>query len=210
MYRIVLINFLFIFFINCNKKKESLPFYNSSSFTPFFISNSMEIEKKIHHKIRDFEFTDQNNNNVSQRDIEGKVHIANFMFTECTNICPIMTSNLKLIEEFFINDNRLKILSFSVTPWIDSISRLKSYEESYDIKSKNWHFLTGKKNRIYDLARKSYFVEREIGFSKDSSDFLHTEHVILVDQNKRIRGIYNSTLQLDIEQLKNDIIVLLN
>ena len=97
MYRIVLINFLFIFFINCNKKKESLPFYNSSSFTPIFISNSMEIEKKIHHKIRDFEFTDQNNNNVSHRDIEGKVHIANFMFTECTNICPIMTRDRKSV-----------------------------------------------------------------------------------------------------------------
>ena len=102
----------------------------------------------------------------------------------------------------------MKILSFSVTPWIDDSKKLLDYASFYQIKSNNWHFLTGDKSKIYDLARRSYFAEEDFGFTKDSTDFLHTEHFILVDQNKKIRGIYNGTLRLEAEQLVKDIAVL--
>ena len=92
-------------------------------------------------------------------------------------------------------------MSFSVTPWIDNSKKLLDYATFYQITSNNWHFLTGDKSKIYDLARKFYFAEEDFGFTKDSTDFLHTEHFILVDQNKKIRGIYNGTLQLEVEQL---------
>jgi protein SCO1 len=85
---------------------------------------------------------------------------------------------------------------------------LNLYKKGNDITNKNWHFLTGNKADIYQLARQSYFAEEEIGYNKDSTEFLHTEHFILVDKKKRIRGIYNGTLALEMQQLITDIRVL--
>ena len=116
-----------------------------------------------------------------------------------------MTTNMTEIEKAFKDDSTVQIVSFTVTPWIDNPDLLKRYKEEYTMNSSNWNFLTGNKNKIYDLARKSYFAEEEIGFTKDSTDFLHTEHFILVDKKLRIRGVYNGTLRLEVEQLIKDI-----
>jgi protein SCO1/2 len=97
------------------------------------------------------------------------------------------------------------LLSYSVTPWLDKPYVLKNYKQKNSITNSNWHFLTGDRARIYKLARQSYFAEENIGFSKDSSDFLHTEHVMLVDKTGRIRGVYNGTLILEMQQLAEDI-----
>ena len=102
------------------------------------------------------------------------------------------------------------MLSFSVTPWMDSIPALRSFAESYSIEAKNWHLLTGEKSEIYRLARRSYFAEKDLGFTKDSTEFLHTEHVVLVDPQLRLRGVYNATLKQDILQLQRDVAQLLN
>ena len=138
-------------------------------------------------------------------------------YFECPMLCTLVLNGLaESLKNLTLNaGDEFQVITIDINPNEKTLfanQKKKNYIKGFGLENikDDWHFLTGKKNRIYDLARKSYFVEREIGFSKDSSDFLHTEHVILVDQNKRIRGIYNSTLQLDIEQLKNDIIVLLN
>ena len=186
-------------------EKETLPYYNSSDFTPIFIKNEVEIMQKIPHYIADFTFFNQNGISISQQDIEGKIHVANFMFTTCGSICPSMTKNLRTVSKQFNRTDSVILLSFTVTPWVDSIAKLKSYKELYEIDNPNWHFLTGNTSEIYNLARQSYFAEEEIGFNKDSTDFLHTEHFLLVDENKRIRGIYNGTLQLEMLQLSKDI-----
>jgi len=212
MSRIVflLINiFPFIFITGCSTNNTSIPFYNSPDFTPYFLSNG-EVEEIISHKISDFSFINQNEKTITNKEIEGKIHIANFMFTSCTSICPDMTGNMKLIEKAFSNDPRVVILSYSVTPWIDTPDKLADYVEFNDIKTNNWHFLTGSKNEIYSLARESYFAEETMGFSKDSTDFLHTEYFILVDRDKRIRGIYNGTLMLEALQVVEDISALLD
>ena len=197
-------------FLGCFDKSEVLPYYKTPDFMPHFISNKEEAHEEINHTVADFKAFDQNNLIITHGHIEGKVHVANFMFTRCTSICPIMTNHLKIIEKAYFNHKEVSILSFSVTPWSDSIAVLKSFANSYGIKSKNWHFLSGKTEEIYELARKSYFAEKELGFTKDSTDFLHTEHVLLVDKTKRIRGIYNATLKLDMKQLKEDISNLLD
>ncbi|HSH66813.1 MAG TPA: SCO family protein, partial [Bacteroidia bacterium] len=137
--------------------------------------------------------------------IEGKIHVANFIFTSCGSICPIMTRNMKIISDSMRNDPEIILLSYSVTPWIDKPYVLKQFKAENGIENPNWHFLTGSKSDIYTLARKSYFAEEDLGFTKDSSEFLHTEHFILVDKNKRIRGIYNGTLSLEMYQLMEDI-----
>ena len=116
-----------------------------------------------------------------------------------------MTTNMVEVERKFENHDDVNLVSFTVTPWIDSPDVLKRYKEEFTLNSKNWHFLTGKKSELYSLARKSYFAEEEIGFTKDSTDFLHTEHFLLVDKGFRIRGIYNGTLGLEMQQLIKDI-----
>ena len=97
------------------------------------------------------------------------------------------------------------MVSFTVTPWIDNPGLLKRYKKEFTSNSSNWNFLTGDKRKIYKLARESYFAEEEIGFTKDSSDFLHTEHFLLIDKKMHIRGIYNGTLQLEMTQIIDDI-----
>ena len=188
------------FFITCSKQEEALPFYNSPDFTPIF-----EKPKKDSHTINGFVFTNQNNEDFGSKDLIGKIHVANFIFTSCTNICPVMTTNMTKVESEFANDEIVELVSFTVTPWIDSPELLKRYKKDFTLNSNNWTFLTGDKNKIYKLARESYFAEEEIGFTKDSSDFLHTEHFLLIDKKMHIRGIYNGTLKLEMAQIIDDI-----
>jgi len=195
----------FIILLSCSEEIKTLPYFNEPDFTPHFLNDKKEIQRKITHKIGNFNALSHLNEIISQKNIEGKVHVANFMFTSCTSICPIMTKNLKKVSDIYYNNKDFLMLSFSVTPWLDSVQSLKSFARSYNIDSNNWHFLTGNKSKIYELARKSYFAEKSLGFTKDSSEFLHSEHVILVDREMRIRGIYNSTLEFDIDQLIKDI-----
>jgi len=205
MYRIVFL-LLSSILIGCSHQQAvKLPYYNSPDFTPMFIKQTKDVEQKITHTIADFSFLDEDSVIVSQTFIEGKIHVANFMFTSCGSICPTMTSNMKIVADSLKNDDKIVFVSYSVTPWIDQPFVLKRYKVKHGIKNTNWHFLTGPKRDIYSLARKSYFAEEDIGFSKDSSEFLHTEHFILVDKSKRIRGIYNGTLTLEMQQLIDDI-----
>jgi len=207
MFRIAFLASVSLLVFACAEKKSSLPYYNTPDFTPQFISEN-EATENINHKIGDFSFSDQHSQLISQKEIEGKIHVANFFFTSCGFICPKMTNNMKLVEKEFKNDKDVDILSFTVTPWIDDVRKLNEYADLNEIKSTNWHLLTGNKASIYQLARQSYFAEEELGFTKDSTEFLHTEHFLLVDKTKRIRGIYNGTLELDVRQLIDDIKVL--
>ena len=192
--------FVFYLFLSCNNEGEQLPFYISPDFTPTF-----EEPKTGSHKIKNFVFTNQDGLPFGSDNLNGKIHIANFMFTSCTNICPIMTTNMTEVEKMFANNQNIHLVSFTVTPWIDNPGLLKRYKQEFTMNSSNWNFLTGNKSDIYRLARKSYFAEEEIGFTKDSTDFLHTEHFLLVDKAMRIRGIYNGTLRLEMQQLIKDI-----
>jgi protein SCO1 len=194
--------------LNCKNTIERLPYYNTPDFTPFFFESVDEVKQKITHTIANFSFTNQNEVNVSNKDIEGKIHVANFIFTTCGSICPYMTKQLMKADKVFQNDKEVVFLSYSVMPWIDTPQVLKKYKQEKNIQKQNWHFLTGDKAKIYELARKSYFAEEDLGFSKDSTDFLHTEHFLLIDKNKRIRGIYNGTLELEVEQMIKDIYIL--
>ena len=203
-----------VLLFSCSEQKQKneaikLPYYNTPEFTPQFITSATEANQKITHTIGPFSMTDQHGTQITEKDIEGKIHVANFIFTRCGSICPVMTKHMKLLQDAFQNNGNVVMLSYSVTPWIDSVARLKLYADNNLIISPNWHLLTGNKGEIYKLARKSYFAEEDLGFSKDSTDFLHTEHILLVDRNKKIRGIYNGTLQLEAEQLIKDITTLL-
>ncbi len=208
MYRIVFLLLISATVWACSEKKEEtmpLPFYNEPTFTPMFLEKEAEIDQKITHRIGDFSFLNQDSVKIDQTIVEGKIHVANFIFTICGSICPTMTNNMKTVSDSLRGADGVVLLSYSVTPWIDTPAVLKKFKENYAIENDNWHFITGSQSAIYTLARQSYFAEEDIGFSRDSSEFLHTEHFILVDQSKRIRGVYNGTLALEMGQLVVDI-----
>ncbi|MFZ9236070.1 MAG: SCO family protein [Algoriphagus sp.] len=184
-------------------QKSSIPFYNSPDFTPYFISEA-EASTQISHRIKPFAFYNQDSVLFDSKSLEGKLYVANFFFTQCNNICPDMTAQLKRIEKAFVGNPQIALLSFSVTPWIDDVKTLQRFSEKNQISSLNWNLLTGSKEEIYTLARKSFFAEESIGYNKETKEFLHTEHFILVDQKGRIRGIYNGTLALDAERCIED------
>jgi protein SCO1 len=188
-------------------QNESLPIYNTPDLTPRWPSEAAMPSDSI-HRIAPFRFTNQLGETVSDSTLKGKIYVANFFFSICPSICPKMTGNLSAVQKAFAADPEVLLVSYSVMPWVDSVAQLRAYGENYDINPRKWHLLTGEAGKIYDLARKSYFAEAAIGYGRDSTEFLHTEHVLLVDGEQRLRGVYNGTLALEIERLIGDIGVL--
>jgi protein SCO1 len=188
------------FFNSC--EKETLPYYHTADFTPIW--NIDTLNESV-HAIDSFSFTDQDGITVSNETFDGKIYVANFFFTVCPNICPVMTHNLKTVADGFSNQQDVKFLSHSVMPWIDSVQQLHKFAEEYNISAEQWHLVTGPVEKINSLARNSYFAEDMAGLSADSTAFLHTEHCLLIDRQRRIRGVYNGTLKLEMDRLTADI-----
>jgi len=199
-----------VFLVGCKSKpgKESLPFINKPDFTPEWIEKKDPAYSSI-HRIPAFSLTDQDGKTVTEKTVEGKIYVADFIFTRCGSICPKMTSNMGLIQEKFKNNDEVLLLSHSVTPGMDSVPVLKKYAEEKGVISGKWHLLTGKEEDIYSLAKKQYYAGDTIGYYQTGNEFLHTENFILVDKQRRIRGVYNGTLPLEMERLEEDINTLL-
>jgi protein SCO1/2 len=202
----VLLLLSFFVFVSCHGNKDTLPFYNEADFTPMWDSDTLQ---QPVHTIAAFSFLDQEGKSISNTTFNGKIYVANFFFTSCPGICPRMTSNIKKVANQFQNQQDVMFLSHSVTPWIDSIPRLDAFAKKYKIRSSQWHLVTGQVETINVLARQSYFAETEAGLSKDSTEFLHTEQCLLIDRKQRIRGVYNGTLELEMNRLADDIAILL-
>jgi len=188
-------------------ENETLPYFNTPDWTPEWIEKTDSPYQQI-HQIPVFNFKDQEGNAISNKTVEGKIYIANFFFTSCRGICPKMTNNMYLLQEAFKLDASILFLSHSVTPDTDSVAVLKKYAIENKVNSKQWHLLTGPKKEIYDLAKQQYFAGDTIGYYQTGNEFLHTENFILIDQQQRIRGVYNGTLLVEIERIKEDIAIL--
>lgn len=185
----------------------ALPFINKPDFTPEWIATDDAAYKNI-HIIPAFSFTNQDGKTVTEKDVAGKIYVADFIFTRCGSICPIMTTNMATLQEKYKNDDDVLLLSHSVTPQMDSVPVLKRYAETKGIISGKWHLLTGNETEIYALAKKQYFAGDTIGYYQTGNEFLHTENFILIDKHRRIRGVYNGTLALEMERLMDDIAML--
>lgn len=183
---------------------RSLPYYNSADFTPHWKEDAGFNPDTI-HRIPAFAFTDQEGNRITEATIHDKIFVADFFFTSCGGICPKLTNNLKMVQDSFINDPGIVLLSHSVTPDKDDVAALKKYAVNHDVSSSKWHLLTGNKDSIYTIARKYYFADEDLGLQRNSNDFLHTENMLLLDKNRRIRGIYKGTSVAEIQNLVADI-----
>lgn len=183
---------------------EALPFYNEATFTPHWISPD-DVALDTFHRISPFELTNQEGNIITEETFEGKIYVADFFFAVCPGICPKMTTNMMKLQDEFLEDEDVLLLSHSVTPESDSVPVLKRYADDKGILSHKWHLATGAQQEIYTLGRKDYFVEEDLGLTKKDDDFLHTENFVLIDKNRHIRGIYNGLNKASINQLIADI-----
>ncbi|WP_109695282.1 SCO family protein [Chitinophaga deserti] len=155
------------------------------------------------HTVQGFNFTDQDSNRVTQDNVKGKIYVAEYFFTTCTNICPVMNKNMEKIYAKYKDKPNFMILSHTSDPDYDSIPVLKAYAEKHGADPKNWHFLTGDKLQLYKLARESYLVDD--GKFTGEDDFVHTQWFALVDGEGQIRGLYEGTKAKDIDKLITDI-----
>ena len=196
---------LYLFF-NALTPRKILPIYQPAEVSFELVDSSLQHVKK-YHKIADFKLTNQNGESISERDYQNSIYIADFFFTTCPSICPIMTINMVDLQQFILNDENIKLLSFSVTPEIDSVAQLKKYAQEKGVIDAKWNLLTGDKKEIYTLARKSYFVVKDDG-DGGPHDMIHTENFVLVDPDKRIRGYYDGTSRTAMDSLKHDLVIL--
>jgi len=188
--------------------EKKLPVFNPADVNPKLVDESV-VHIRSNHKVSDFELINQNGETITEANYKGKIYVADFFFTRCMTICPVMTTNMGKLQEAFLNDDDVLFLSHSVTPDIDSVSVLKAYAIDKGVIDAKWNITTGDKKHIYKLARKSYFAVLEDG-DGGLQDFVHTENFILVDKKKQIRGFYDGTSAEDIERLILDIRILKN
>ena len=196
----------FIGWNNYNPNQFKLPILNPEDIDPNLIDTILVSEKQD-HRIPDFIFQNQQGNTITQDDFNNKIYIANFFFTSCPSICPSLMKYTKLIHDKFIDDDELILISHTVHPEHDSVDVLKAYAELYGISESKWHLVTGDKHKIYEISREGYFA---INYnpSRGKDAFIHTENVILIDKEKRIRGIYNGTKLHEMKRLIEDIYTL--
>lgn len=195
-----------IVFYNLLSVDKKLPVYSPSDVNPKLVDASLKHIKK-NHRIADFKLTNQNGNTITNADYEGKIYIADFFFTRCQTICPVMAYNMSELQAYYKNDNKIMFLSHSVTPIMDSVPVLKAYAEAKGIIDGKWNVTTGSKKHIYELARKSYFAVLDQGDGGED-DFIHTEQFVLVDKERRIRGYYDGTEKEDMKKIIADIALL--
>jgi protein SCO1 len=156
------------------------------------------------HTIGDFQMTDQHGNTISENSWKNKIVVADFFFTHCPTVCPKMTKNLKTVQASFLNDPGILIQSFTVDPERDNVDRLANYASQFSIGGDQWSLLTGDKKEIYRLARKSFLVTATDG-DGGPEDFIHSDKLVLIDAQKRIRGFYDGTSVSETRQLIKDI-----
>lgn len=209
--RIRIISFLIMaILVSCNGKKsdgsrvDALPYYTEATFTPQWITKEDE-QLRTFHKVSPFELLNQDGKVITEKTFENKIYVTDFFFTTCPGICPKMMGNMALLQDAFIDDPEVLLLSHSVTPTRDSVPVLKAYAESKEIISDKWHLVTGPQLEIYKLGRQDYFVEEDQGLEMEIDDFLHTENFVLIDKNRHLRGIYNGLNLTSVKQLIADI-----
>ena len=198
--------FLYIAYQFLNPKKM-LPIYNPSMVNSELVDTTVQHISK-YHAIADFSFTNQNGKIITQKDYEGKIYVADFFFTTCTTICPIMQDNMVEIQNSFKNNPKVMLLSHTVMPQIDSVPVLKKYALEKGVIDSKWNLVTGDKKDIFYIARKSYLAVKT-DTAGELYDMVHTENFILVDEQRRVRGFYDGTKKDDIKRLIEDINFLL-
>lgn len=197
LFGILILGITVLLFIEKENKKPT-------RLLPFFGPKGQSSGEREHHQIPPYSFFDQNGNSVTEKFTEDKIYVADFFFTTCQSICPVMSNQMQRLTVAFQQDTDVVFLSHTVNPEFDSIPVLSNYAQQHKADSKQWKFLTGSKQEIYHIARKGYLMTAEEG-DGGADDFIHTQNFALIDWNRKIRGFYDGTDSVDINRLIIDI-----
>lgn len=180
-----------------------LPYFDSADLTPRW--------RPVEHRIADFALRTQAGESIRRSDLDGRIHVASFIYTRCAGVCPAMVTQLKKVQKAIAGRADAMLVSYSVTPQHDTPETLAAFASDRGIDGSSWKLVTGDADRIYDLARTSYFADdgRLLPRQPASEQFLHTEKALLVDRDGRLRGVYNVTLPHEIDKLLADLETLL-
>lgn len=170
---------------------------------------ALRVNDTTYHTVPVFEFVNQDGQKVTPATFAGKIYVTEYFFTTCESICPIMNSHLQQLYQEFKNEPDLMFLSHTVDPETDSVPVLKAYADAHGVTDGRWHFVTGPKAHLYELARKGYVLNAEEG-NGGADDFIHTQNFALVDKEKHIRGYYDGTDSAEMQRLKAEIKILLD
>lgn len=189
--------------------EKLLPVINPIDLETEMVDPDVLMQRKGYgHTIGNFSFLNQDSVIITQKEIENKVFVAEYFFTTCGTICPIMNEQMQRVHEVYKSNDGVRILSFTVNPEVDNVKRMKVYATEHGATGNKWHFLTGEKKDLYALARKSFFVLKPAetqNLGDAGSDFIHTNNFVLIDRKKRIRGYYDGTSATSVDSLIHDI-----
>ena len=191
-------------------KEKSLPVINPVNVNKEMVDPEL-LRIGYGHKIGNFSFLNQDGKVVTQQDVKGKVFVAEYFFTTCGTICPIMNVQMQRVHKVYQGNKNVRILSFTVDPKVDTVAQMKRYAVAHGADAKSWFFLTGTQEKLYELARKSFFVLKPAETENQGdvgSDFIHTNNFVLVDKEMRIRGYYDGTNPKEVDELIGDIALL--
>lgn len=182
---------------------------NSSRKLPIMGERDFVNGDSVYHTIPDFSFVNQDSSFITNQTYEGKIYVADFFFTTCPTICPLMKKQMLRVYEKYKENPKIGILSHTIDPRHDSVQVLKEYATRLGIDAKMWNFVTGEKSKIYEIGEKSYYVTAGED-STAAGGIIHSGAFILVDTKRRVRGVYDGTKETDVTKLIKDIEVLLN
>jgi protein SCO1/2 len=204
---VVIISVIVAYFMITGKKNTKAPdVLNPIDLNPETVDQDL-LQVGQGHKIGEFSFTNQDGQPIGLKDLKGKVFVAEYFFTTCQTICPRMNDQMQRIQQAFKAETNFKILSFTVNPEVDTVEQLKRYAQEHQAIAGKWHFLTGEKTKLYEAARKYFFLLRKSEVENQGdvgSDFIHTNNFVLIDREQRIRGYYDGTNPKEVDKLIRD------
>lgn len=155
--------------------------------------------------VKPFSFTNQDGKTVTEKDVAGKVYVAEYFFTTCKTICPVMNNYMKLVYAEFKNEDHFLILSHTCDPKIDTVAQMKKYADSLGVDTRKWMFLTGRKDSLYNTARVSYTIDDPANNLKSIDDqFMHTQFWALVAKNGDVIKIYDGLKESEVKDMMKD------
>lgn len=186
----------------CQSANDRLPILGQKEAVTKTV-NGKTVTDSVAHSIPDFRFVSQYGDTVSAQTLAGKIYVADFFFTTCPTICPKMKTQLKRVYERFKGNPNVMLLSHSIDPTHDSVAVLREFAQNLGVQGKQWLFVTGDKEKLYDIGQNSYMVSAADDASAPGG-VVHSGAFILVDTQKHIRGIYDGTTVEGVDKLMAD------
>ncbi len=189
--------------VSCGSANDKLPILGEREAITKTVDGKPVIDS-TYQTIPDFAFVSQYGDTVTAKTLDGKIYVADFFFTNCPTICPKMKVQLKRVYEKYRGNNRVMLLSHTIDPAHDTVPVLHEFAQNLGITGRQWLFVTGDRDKIYDIGQRSYLVTAQAD-STAPGGVVHSGAFILVDKAKHIRGIYDGTTEAGVDKLMADI-----